>query len=70
MTTIELTNKITQLENTLIAMQTEVNNLHLSYATKLQWKDLDRLREQEINDLKEQIGLLEKQIVALESAIP
>lgn len=69
MTIIELTDKITQLENTLASLQDSINSLHLRYATKLQWKDLDRLREQEINGLKEQIALMEEHIALLESAI-
>lgn len=68
MTTTELEQLVLDLEARVIALETDIENLHLIYVTKIQWKKLDALRQSEIIEIQDTIVKVELQIEALQNA--
>lgn len=51
MTELELEQLVLKLESRVTALEEIIEDLHLEYVTKLQWTQLDVLREKEINSI-------------------
>lgn len=68
MTNTELEQLVTDLESRVIALEDIIANLHLLHVTKIQWKELDALRQGDIDSIQDDIVRIKAQIKALENA--
>ena len=68
MSDIEIEALLLKLEETVTTVQSQINLLHLDYVGKLQWKQLDELRNDELVEIANSLISIKDQLTLLENA--
>lgn len=66
MTSLQLEALVLDLQTQINDLKSQISKLHLDYVTKLQWKELDRLREADMVSVVNNLKLIEQNVATLE----